>query len=75
MKKKVLLIGIPCLLTLLLSFNLSIKDKNLSINTSLTQEAAACNIIPESTADYCWKLEFFPGYYTCEPDGIWSCYV
>lgn len=76
MKKRVLLIIMSCFLTLLVSYNISIKDKKVSINTSLKQEALACNIIPEGIEDYCWTVEYIlPWYYTCTQPGIWSCYV
>jgi hypothetical protein len=75
MKKKVTLILGFCLLILLISFNIRIKDKEVSIYTSIKQEALACNIIPEGVEDFCWYVEYFPEYYTCTVGGIWSCYV
>ncbi len=54
-----------------------LKTKSFSnADISLNQLALACNIVPESTDDYCWYVEYnSPVSYDCYEGGIWSCYV
>lgn len=71
--KKVISIVLGLSVVIVEFFNFSIKDSEPSGSHNLINEALACQIVAESVNDYCWKLEFFPEYYTCEPDGMWSC--
>jgi len=76
MKKSILYVLGALILTFFVTINISFADEKVIINTSLIQEAQACEIVPESTADFCWIVEYiYPWYYTCTEGGIWSCYV
>ena len=56
------------------SYSLSKVNNNQDVN--LDQVALACNIVAESTDDFCWDVEYItPDWYECYDGGIWSCYV
>lgn len=64
------------LIVLTISINLSKNNKNFTIESTLTQQALTCNIVPEVPEDYCWEIEYTsPTTWNCYKGGIWSCFV
>ncbi len=76
MKKKIYKFVSVAVIAVAITAGFNHSKVNNEQDVNLNQIALACNVIPESTDDYCWKVEYTsPTSYNCEEGGVWSCYI